>query len=56
MLKLTEINGLENYGLQNKVIHLYKNFDTKNRIITTTKNDASREVSVPDLCQNLLMI
>lgn len=53
-LRIGEAMALEIQDYQDGVLHVYKNFDTKNRIITTTKNDTSREVSVPDLCRKSL--
>ena len=35
-------------------LQVYKNFDTKNRVITTTKTDHNRVVSVPNQCRDAL--
>ena len=47
-----ELMALSIYDIdvENAELHVYKNYDTKNRIITTTKTNKDRFVDIPDKC------
>lgn len=51
-LRSGEMLALNNgdYDRQEKVIRVYKNYDPKNRILTTTKTNRNRDVQVPTKC------
>ena len=46
-LMALEINDID---LINGELHIYKNYDTKSKIITTTKTDKDRYVDIPNKC------
>lgn len=51
-LRSGELLGLnvEDYDRENKILHVNKTYDPKNRILTVTKNRINRDVNVPDEC------
>lgn len=44
--------NINDYNSSNKILSIYKNYDTKNNELTTTKTSQNREITVPDACSN----
>lgn len=42
--------NIRDYNKEDKTINIYKNYDFRNRVMTTTKTGATRIISVPDIC------
>lgn len=57
-LRIGELMALRisDYDIKNKSLHVYKTYDSKNRVITTTKTDSDRFVSVPNICSKEIEI
>ena len=45
--------NIRDYNKEDKTINIYKNYDFRNRVMTTTKTGATRIISVPDICIRL---
>lgn len=51
-LRIGELMALSinDYDKNNKTLHVYKTYDSKNNVITTNKTDSERFVSIPNAC------
>lgn len=41
---------ISDYNRDKQLLHIYKTYDSKNQLITTTKTDSDRFVSIPGIC------